>query len=115
MFGIGGTDDMRHDARTEMWTPMEIRGASGYFNDLRIDRASLPEWFRFWELADEDSDGTPCRYKSGILGNFYGTFLTTGELPFDYPEWTERIIDSDGEWDSQVREAFLLRKWCGMK
>ena len=89
---------MRHDARTEMWTPMEIRGVSGYFNDLRIDRASVPEWFHFWELADEDSDGTPCRYKPGILVNFYGTFLTTGELPVDYPEWTEGIIDSDGEW-----------------
>lgn len=40
----------------------------------------------------------PCRYKPGILVNFYGTFLTTGELPVDYPEWTEGIIDSDGEW-----------------
>lgn len=61
---------MRHDARTEMWTPMEIRGVSGYLNDLRIDRASVPEWFRFWELADGDSDGNtlqiqarnPCQF-----------------------------------------------------
>ena len=74
---------MRYDAGKENWMPMEIRGVQGYFSDLRIDRASVPGWFHFWELADGDSDGTPCRYKPQILANFYGTFLTTGELPVD--------------------------------
>ena len=91
-------EDMRHDAKTERWTPMVIRGIHGYFNDLRIDRATVPDGFHFWELADGDSDGTPCRYKQGILVNFYGTFLTTEELPVDFPEWKEGFIGSDGEW-----------------
>lgn len=52
---------------------------------MRIAPESVPEWFHFWELADGD-DGTPCRYKPSILVNFYGTFITTGELPVDYDE-----------------------------
>nr|WP_289766656.1 LPD28 domain-containing protein [uncultured Acetatifactor sp.] len=74
------------------------QGVQGYFNDMRIAPESVPEWFHFWELADGDSDGTPCRYEPRILVNFYGTFITTGELPVDYDEWTEGFIDSDGAW-----------------
>ena len=62
------------------------QGGQGYFNDMRIAPESVPEWFHFWELADGDSDGTPCRYEPRILVNFYGTFITTGELPVDYDE-----------------------------
>lgn len=85
---------MRYDAGKENWMPMEIRGVQGYFSDLRIDRASVPGWFHFWELAD----GTPCRYRPQILVNFYGTFLTTGELPVDCREWREGFIESDEDW-----------------
>ncbi|WWR21260.1 LPD28 domain-containing protein [Lachnospiraceae bacterium JLR.KK009] len=41
-------------------TRMEINGVKGYFNDMRIDRNTVPEAFRFWELADGDSDRMPC-------------------------------------------------------
>ncbi len=88
---------MRYDAREERWMPMGIRGVRGYFNDSRIDRATVPDGFRFWELADCDCDGEPCRYKSTILVNFFGTFITTGNLPIDYPEYNEGFIDSE-EW-----------------
>jgi hypothetical protein len=77
---------------------MNIRGITGYFNDMRIDRKTVPDKFHFWELADGDSDGTPCRYKSGILVNFFGTFITTGELPVDDPRMTEGFINSNDEW-----------------
>lgn len=89
---------MRYDAREERWIPMEIRGVHGYFNDSRIDRATVPNGFRFWELADCDCDGEPCRYRNGILVNFYGTFLTTGNLPVDDKDWTEGYITED-EWE----------------
>ncbi len=74
---------MRYDAKTERWMPMEIRGIKGFFSDVRIDRDTVPDVFRFWELADGDSDGMPCRYRPGILVNFFGTFITTGDLPVD--------------------------------
>lgn len=89
---------MRFDANKEIWFPMEIRGVSGYFADVRIDRNSVPGWFRFWELADDDSNGEPCRYRGGILVNFFGTFLTVGEIPVDDGEWGEGYI-ADGEWE----------------
>lgn len=77
---------------------MEIRGINGYFNDMRIDKSTVPTGFHFWELADGDSDGTPCRYKPDILVNFYGTFITTRKLPIDCPEWNEGFINSGAEW-----------------
>ena len=89
---------MRYDAKTERWEPMEIRGVTGYFNDMRTDRNTVPEHFRFWELADGDSNGTPCRYRPGILVNFYGTFITAGELSVDDKKYAEGYINSDDEW-----------------
>lgn len=55
----------RFSAREEQWTPMEIRGVHGYFCDLRINRATVPNSFDFWELADGDSDGHPAVINSG--------------------------------------------------
>jgi hypothetical protein len=49
-------------------------------------------------LADGDCDGTPCRYRPGILVNFYGTFITAGELPVDDQKYAEGYINSDDEW-----------------
>lgn len=89
---------MRYDAKEEMWMPMEIRGVQGYFCDMRISRTSVPDCFHFWELADGDSDGIPCRYKPGIFVNFFGTFITMEDLPVDCPEWQEGFIGSDDEW-----------------
>jgi hypothetical protein len=77
---------------------MEIRGVPGYFNDARIDRKSVPDRFHFWELADGDCDGTPSRYRPGILVNFYGTFITAGSLPLDDLKYAEGYINSDDEW-----------------
>ena len=89
---------MRYNAREELWTPMKIKGIRGYFNDMRIDRSTIPSGFHFWELADGDSDGIPCRYNHSILVNFYGTFITTGELPIDYLEYQDGFINLNTEW-----------------
>jgi hypothetical protein len=78
---------------------MEIKGVLGYFNDCRIDKDTIPSNFYFWELADGDSDGNPCRYSSKILVNFYGTFITTScNLPIDDVKSYEGFIDSLDEW-----------------
>ena len=52
---------MRLDARNEYWDTMNIKGVDGYFSDIRIDRNTVSSCFHFWELADADSDGEPCR------------------------------------------------------
>ena len=50
------------------------------------------------ELADADSNGEPCRYRKGILVNFFGTFITRGELPIDEEESCTGYIDGYEEW-----------------
>ena len=87
----------RLNAFKENWIAMEIKGIPGYFNDMRIDRESVPAGYTLWELADADSNGEPCRYRPGILVNFYGTFITKGNLPIEYLEMQETFI-SDDEW-----------------
>lgn len=104
----------RYDARKEQWTPMEIKGVRGYFCDLRIDRATVPDGFHLWELADGDSDGIPCRYRPGILVNFYGTFLTMGKLPVDDEEHQEGYIDNEEECGFMDGScSFLEMEWMG--
>ncbi|MCD8324705.1 MAG: hypothetical protein LUC32_07150 [Clostridiales bacterium] len=89
---------MRFDAKSERWMPMRIRGIDGYFSDVRINRNSIPDGFHFWELADGESDGIPCRYRPFILVNFFGTFISTENLPVDDEECRAGYIDSENDW-----------------
>ena len=54
---------------------------------------SLAERHRIPSVYDN-----PCRYKFGILVNFFGTFITTGRLPVDDMEYGEGYINSGDEW-----------------
>jgi hypothetical protein len=101
---------MRYDAAKEQWQPMEINGVTGYFSDLRIDKNTVPAKFHFWELADGDSDGTPCRYRKNILVNFFGTFITTDDLPTDESEHNEGCINSDDEWGFMDGDSLTLEE-----
>lgn len=87
----------RLDAATELWTEMDINGVSGWFNDMRIDRSTVPPEYNVYELSD-DCDGTPCRYRHSILVNFYGTFITKGTLPMDDNDEDVGYINSDDDW-----------------
>ena len=121
-FGMNEENEVRCNAKNERWMPMVIRGVTGYFSDVRIDRKTVPKWLQFWELADGDSVGIPCRYKKGILVNFYGTFITRGVLPIDCMEWQEGFI-ADDEWEflekssmeySEMERVELCRMRKGM-
>lgn len=101
---------MRYDAGKERWIPMEIRGVQGYFFDMRVDRKTVPEQLNMWELADNDSNGVPCRYRKGILVNFYGTFLTMGELPVDDTEFEEGYIETEADWGFTESQSMTLEE-----
>lgn len=97
----------RLDAATELWTEMDINGVSGWFNDMRIDRTTVPPEYNVYELSD-DCDGTPCRYRHSILVNFYGTFITKGTLPMDDNDEDVGYINSDDDWgfpDSSITQT----------
>ena len=66
----------------EHWQVMEIRNVVGFFCDLRINRGTVPEGYYFYELRDDCSDGMPCQYKSGIMVDFFGTFISKEALPY---------------------------------
>lgn len=87
----------RLNAKEELWCEMDINGVSGWFNDMRIDKSTVPPEYNFYELSD-DCDGTPCRYKDSILVNFYGTFITKGTLPMDDNDKDVGYIESDEDW-----------------
>lgn len=72
---------MRLDYRKEKMEPVEVKGIPCEFNDMRIDRNTIPEGKLLYEVADGDSDGIPARIKNGIMVNFYGTLICDTELP----------------------------------
>lgn len=70
------------DYRKERMEAVEVKGTRCEFNDMRIDRNSIPEGKHLYEVAgDDDSGGEPARVKNGIMVNFYGTLICDEELP----------------------------------
>ena len=56
----------------------ELFGERVLFNELRIQRESVPKGLRLYELRHEDEDDAfPCQIADGILVNFYGSVLTS--------------------------------------
>lgn len=72
---LSGGMILRMYAKKAGWLCVEIKGVKVYLSDVRIDPKSVPRWMNQWELVYEDNHGIPCRYKPGILVNFYGMFL----------------------------------------
>lgn len=72
---------MRLDYRKEKMEQVEVKGIRCEFNDMRIDRNTIPEGKFLYEVADGDSDGIPARIRHGIMVNFYGTLVCDSELP----------------------------------
>lgn len=72
---------MRLDYRKEKMELVEVKGIRCEFNDMRIDRNTIPEGKFLYEVADGDSDGIPARIRHGIMVNFYGTLVCDSELP----------------------------------
>ena len=66
----------RKNYTDESWSKVEVKGIECLFSDLRINRNSIPDGKYMYEVADGDSDGTPCRMRPGILVNFFGTIIS---------------------------------------
>lgn len=96
---------MRHNAKEVKWLMTEIKGVIGYFCDLRINIDTVPPDFKFWEVADDDSNGEPSLYAKSIFMNFYGTFITKGSLPIDNKGRTEGYINNG---DFSVKDDYRL-------
>lgn len=61
-----------------------VCGIECQFNDMRIERSSVPQGLYHYEVAgDDDSGGDPVRVAKGILVNFFGTLISKTPLPLD--------------------------------
>jgi hypothetical protein len=62
------------------------------------------------ELCEGDSGGLFCRYRKNIFVNFFGTFITTDDLPTDESEHNEGYINSDDEWGFIEGDSLMLEE-----
>ena len=60
---------IRLDYTKESMQKVLVRGILCEFNDMRIERSTIPEGKFMYEVADDDSDGEPARIRPGILVN----------------------------------------------
>lgn len=88
-----------HKAQDEVWTEATLLGVKGFFVDLRIDRNTVTDYFCFYEVADGDSDGIPCRVAPFISVNFYGTFISKESLPTERVDEHGDIFFNKDEWE----------------
>ena len=86
----------RQNAMEMTWDVVEVLGKECLFNDLRIDRNTIPEGYFMYEVRHADEDwGEPCEIALGILVNFYGTLIAKEQFdletdtnnPYVYIEW----------------------------
>lgn len=88
----------RLDYGKETFEKVRVCGVECEFNDMRIERSSVPKGKCHYEVAgDDDSGGDPVRVKSAILVNFFGTLICDKPLPIgdDGVLW---LMDGDFVW-----------------
>ena len=73
---------MRQDYGKETFSQVSVCGIVCEFNDMWVDRSTVPKGKYLYEVAgDDDSGSEPVRGKSGILVNFFGTLICDEPLP----------------------------------
>ena len=78
------------DAGKERFEQVELLGKSVLFTEQRVDRATVPEGLRCYELRHTDADwGEPCELARGIMVNFMGTILTSDPYQMPPEGWLE--------------------------
>ena len=72
----------RSDYKTELFEKVSVCGIPCDFNDMRIDRNTVPEGKYQYEVAGDDESGVdPVRVQSGVMVNFFGTLICDEPLP----------------------------------
>ena len=88
----------RIDYRNEKFQKVSVCGIPCEFNDMRIDRSTVPAGKYQYEVADDDeSSGDPARVQLGVMVNFFGTLICDTPLPVgeDGVLW---LADGDFIW-----------------
>ena len=92
----------RQNAMDVVWERVEVLGKECLFNDLRIDRSTIPDGYFMYEVRHSDEDwGEPCEIALGILVNFYGTLITKEPFELEPSTVTNNaylFIDWEEDW-----------------
>ena len=73
---------VRFDFNKEHFEIVRVCGIECLFNDVRIERSTVPAGKHLYEIGgDDDTGGEPARVKYGILVNFFGTLICDQPLP----------------------------------
>ena len=75
----------------------ELGTHTGYFTDMRIIHASVPDgWYRYEIRHDDDGLGDWAEIAKHVLVNFWGTLITREPIEFDaYEDGYCWVIDYD--------------------
>ena len=87
---------IRLDYTKESMQKVLVRGILCEFNDMRIDRSTVPKEKYMYEVADDDSDGEPARIRPGILVNFFGTIICNQKIE---PDEGDTVWLQENEWE----------------
>lgn len=72
----------RYDYNKEHFEKVSVCGIKCLFNDVRIERNTVPEGKYQYEIGgDDDSGGDPARVQRGVWVNFFGTLICDNPLP----------------------------------
>ena len=87
---------IRLDYTKESMQKVLVRGILCEFNDMRIEKNTVPEGKFMYEVADCDSNGEPARIRPGIFVNFFGTIICDQKFE---PDEGDTIWLQDSEWE----------------
>lgn len=91
----------RFKANEVSWEKVKVMGKECLFNDLRIDRQSIPEGYFMYEVRHDDEDwGEPVEIALGVMVNFFGTLLTKEQFTLEPSPITDNayLWIEEGGW-----------------
>lgn len=76
-----------------------VSGKPFLFEDLRIERDTVPSGLFVYEVADGDGDGCFARIQKGVLVNFWGTLIGKDPIPLENGAYYPRFGTAEYEGD----------------
>ena len=76
-----------------------VSGKPFLFEDLRIERDTVPPGLFVYEVADGDGDGCFARIQEGVLVNFWGTLIGKYPVPMEDGAYYPRFGTAEYEGD----------------
>ncbi len=84
------------EVNKERFQEVEIKGHMAIFTELRVDKSTIPEGVRCYELRHGDDDSYPAALEQSVRVNYFGAVLMTDKLELGEDGWLELSYDDFG-------------------